>query len=686
METGLVLLTILAEIMIADFAADGLGGNFYCTDATILAANVTVGHGIHFVTSRTAIELRSTEGIRLTTTLRARFHLFYKSKVSYLLVQIMLERVALGSRQPIALCVEYLTKQISAKFEHIDLEQGLAALITCIICEVSSTTTEHSLIEYLHDGERCKGQLHQAEKLKPLILFLWHSGSMYYLLGGMTAIAYHTTLEEQYFINYGNLSFDKIWEFFDDQKLLAMLPSIHCRTFPEMEPSEMAMLVHSYYCQVEYGTTQLWSEEMHPLAMKYLLTLCSASTRLCELVKNYLLRNLAARMDKLSHNPLLLLEFILKWLKCEIAVEFVSDYANLQAQHPSCEKFFAAHYDQSCPTYVFTVGHLNTLWNLPGNPCTFCRRLDCYRCPVEIGKVKLPDALFYRTALTIYENYLHRKLIEIARSQGTRGAIDIWTRLTMVKTESDQRESWFSKPEMERIYREYLDKTEEHRRNHLSNKQLQIYLSNSAVNYRACFKVDDHYDPVVMEILFLIWTELRERQPEIECKAPLPASQGTKPTFRFEITEMGTFIATYWPPCMKALFERCRGERHLNNSERTRVSRFILDCRYEAEFARQLWREFFRNTDVGNCSEEVFWKEEYGVHFLYQEKATHRKLYPACGRMIELELCPLGDIEDVAQAACFRLGNETRGTLGKSQRQTWRIYGPMSYALMTQEN
>lgn len=596
----------------------------------------------------------------------------------------MLERIALGSRDPISLCAEYLLRNLSLKSEQV--EQAVRALLSCVLCEVSTATNEHSLVEYMWQGERCRGQLHHTEKLKPLILFVQEEHSIYYLLGGISAAAYQTVMNEYCFINYGNVKMEAIWTFFDDCKLLSMLPSIHCQHFPEMEPSEMAMLVHSYYCQVEYGLTQAWSEEMHPLAMKYLMVLCSASPRLCQLLQVYLMRSFTARLDMLKHNPLLLLEFVHKWLKLEIEVTYIDNYEQFQDEFPECERFYSAHTEQSCPTYVFTIASLAVLWNLPGNYCPLCNRLDCYRCPIRMGKVTLPDILFYQTASSAYGQYLHRKLIEIARKQGTRGAIDIWTRLTMTKTEEDQRETWFSKAEMNKIFQEYKGETSEHRRTHLNDKHLQTYLSNSAVNYRALLKVDDHYDPVVLEILFLIWSELRERQPETEYKAPLPPSQQSKPTFRFEVTELHAFINAYWPPCMKALFEQCVGPRHLNNSERVRVSRFLLDCRYEAEFARQLWREFFRNTDVGNCSEEAFWKEEYGVHFLYQEKAPRNKMFPVCGRMAELELCPLGDIEEVAQAKCFSLANEARAALGKLPRQKWIIYGPMSYALMTQEN
>lgn len=604
----------------------------------------------------------------------------------------MIEKIVLGSRDPAELCLEYVLKKLGSEFKHLQALSQLQLAFSCIICHVTPETTQHTLLEYRYGEELCRGQLHHRHKLKPLLLFLSHENGMFYLLGGMTLVYYHITLEERYFFTYGDLGFEQIWKFFDDQKLLGMMPSIHCREFPDIDCSEMAMLVHSYYCQLEYGAPQQWSEEVHPVAMKYLLVLCSASPRLCELVKPYLINSFNEKLERLKHNPVMLLAFVQKWLKLEMEVTFIEDYAQFQKQFPACERAYSAHFDstQNCPTFVFKVGFASAMWHLPGNACELCQRLDCPRSSIEIGKVCLTDYHLQRVATTAYQSYLHRKLIELARSLGTRGAIDIWTRLTMKKTEDDHKQFWFSKQEMERIYLEFRAETEAHRRTQVNDSLLQTFLSNSAVKYRANFRIDDYYDPVVTEVIFLVWNELRDRAPTAHCPTALPKTQaGDKPLFKYnfeEQTAIDEFIAQHWPPCIKDLYFQCTGDRHLVNSERIRVSRFILDCRYEPEFARQLWRSFFINTDVGNCSEEAFWKGVYGTHFLYQEKANKSHLYPSCGRMIELGTCPHGDIEDVAQNACACMGNETRAKLGKAPRHTWKIYGPKSYALMTQEN
>jgi len=604
----------------------------------------------------------------------------------------MIERIALGSREPTELCVEYLLKKLGSEFKHIQALPSLASLLTCVVCTVTPETGEHTLLEYQYGEEQCRGQLHYQHKLKPLLLFLSHENGLFYLIGGMPSAHYQTLLAERYFITYGDLNFDQLWSFFDDQKLLSMMPAIHCREFPDIDCSEMAMMVHQYYCHLEAGVAQQWSEEVHPMANKYLLVLCSASPRLSELVVPYLVNSFNEKLERLKHNPLLLLVFVQKWLKIEMGVTFISDYQEFQSQHSACERAYAAHFDaaQTCPVFVFTVRFSQAIWHLPGNVCELCGRLDCYRSPAEVGKISLADFYLRRVAVTAYQSYLHRKLIELARTLGTRGAIDIWTRLTMKKTEDDHKQFWFSKQEMERIYLEYHNATKAHRKKQINDQHLQTYLSNSAVKYRANFKVDDYYDAVVGEVLFLVWNELREREPVDRCTAALPKGGGpAKPAFSYSFesqTAIDEFITQHWPLCMQNLYFQCHGDRHLVNSERTRVSRFILDCRYEPQFARQLWRNFFINTVVGDCTEELFWKGEYGIHFLYQEKATKRNLFPSCGRMLESNHCPHGDIEDVAQSTCLRLGNESRAKLGKAPRHTWKIYGPMSYALMTQEN
>lgn len=595
----------------------------------------------------------------------------------------------MGSREPLELCVEYLCKTFGSEFKYLDSLPNLGSVLSCIICNVTPETKAHNLIECSNGS---KGQVHHSQKLKPLLLFLTQENGLYYLLGGMTCAYYQSFLAEHCFVTYGDLEFEQVRGFFNDQGLLSMMPSIHCREFSDIDCSEMAMLVHSYYCHLEYGIAQQWSEEVHPMANKYLLVLCSASPRLCGLVKPYLLNSFNEKLERLKHNPLLLLVFVQKWLKIELEVSFIEDYSEFQTKFSRCERAYAAHFDaaQTCPSYVFTVGFSQALWHLPGNLCELCKRMDCYRSPVEVGKIRFTDFHLQRVALTAYQSYLHRKLIELARTLGTRGAIDIWTRLTMKKTEDDHKQFWFSKDEMERIYLEYREATEEHRRKQINDSHLQTYLSNSAVKYRANFRVDDYYDAVVTEVLFLIWNELREREPISRCATALPKNNNTeRPAFQYSIEDqnaMDEFVAQHWPKCMQNLYFQCFGDRHLVNSERTRVSRFILDCRYEPEFARRLWRSFFLKTKVGDCTEDQFWKGEYGVHFLYQEKATKRNLFPSCGRMMEIDACPLGDIEEVAQSNCFKLGNESRVGLGKAPRQMWKIYGPMSYALMTQEN
>lgn len=65
---------VLAEIVVANFATDLLACNLNSTDATVVAADMTVSHSVHSVTGGAAVELRSAKGNRLATALRTRFH------------------------------------------------------------------------------------------------------------------------------------------------------------------------------------------------------------------------------------------------------------------------------------------------------------------------------------------------------------------------------------------------------------------------------------------------------------------------------------------------------------------------------------------------------------------------------------------------------------------------------------
>lgn len=599
----------------------------------------------------------------------------------------MLERIALGTKEPEKLCFDYLVKRLTLKFEHVS-ENGISALFTCVVCTVCPETNSHSLLTYYYEEKQCYGQLHHQHRLKPLILFLCQDGGTYYLLGGMSIVQYNAILLENWCISYGDIKEADIWRFFDDRGLLSMMPSIHCHDFPDMDPSELANLVYSDYCQVEYGVTRKWDEEMHPLVMKYLIALCSASPRLSQALQQYLVNSFVAKLEQIQHNPLILLEFVLKWLQCELPIEFVENYEQVKSSR--CADFCAHHnpFEPSCPSFLFTVPISEVLWQLPNNPCIQCNALNCPRSIASRGKIDLPDFMLRHVAKSIYANYLHRHLIEVARSQGTRAAIDVWTRLTMKKTDDSQRETWFIKEELDQLFKEYWNATEKHRRTAVNEHQLRVYLSNAAVNYRALFKIDEHYDPMVFEIIFMVWTELRERRGEIEQhQVSQLVSAINNFSFTVENTEFSQFVDTYWPPCMRNLFHLCKGERHLNNGERTMVSRFLLDCRYESAFARALWREFFVRTDVGDCTDAEFWKGEYGQHFVFQEKHLKKKSYfPRCASVQTLGHCPLGDIEDAAKATCFNMANECRVAMGKPARRNWRIFGPMSIALMKQEN
>jgi hypothetical protein len=600
----------------------------------------------------------------------------------------MLDRILLGKGNVFELCYAHVMRQISQRFRIIEPNAIVKSLFQCFRCHITEKTTTQSLFEYFCGEIRCRGQLHHSERSKPLLLFVHVVDEQVFLLGGLTFVEYTRLLEEQCFIDYSNISLERVERFFDDSNLLSYASPFDTTKFQEMNPSEVGMLVHSYYCNLESGISQKWDDQIHPVVMRYLLVLCSASPRLVGMLKNYLIKNFIERLERLEHNPLFLAEFIAAWLKFDMCVVPLSDYAEFRQRYPDCEQFYAAHWEvqQTSPAFVVLAPILTAVWHLPGNPCTVCQHLNCPRSAPIVGRLPLPDNMLKQIGIAAFENLLHERLIRLARTEGTNSAIDIWTRLTMKKTDEDFREYWFNKDEMSKIYREYVDETKPHRRTPMHLHQMQVFLSNAAANYRARFQVDPYYDPVVFEVLFLVWSELREREPIAEWNAPLPKGQ-SRETFKMSVPdeEIQIFINTYWPPCMRNLFFLCEGERHLSNAERTRVSRFILDSRYEPEFGRRIWREFFRNTTI-NTDEEAFWRGEYGAHFLYQENAIRRSLFPSCSRMIESGHCVHNDIEALARSKCLSLANNQRAAMLKEPRPGWQIYGPMSYSLLTQSS
>lgn len=597
----------------------------------------------------------------------------------------MLDQLYLGKGDARELCSAYLHRKMEQKFRVLD-PQLLDCVFQCFECQIRESTTIHSLLEYFCGETLCRGQLYHTERSKPLLLFVRVEGEKVFLLGGLTFADYTKLLEEQCFIDYNNITLERVENFFNDSGLLSYTSPFDQRKFTEMEPAEMGALVHSYYFNLEAGISQKWDDNIHPVVMRYLLVLCSASPRLSEMLKTYLLNNFIERLDRLAHNPLFVAEFIAAWLKFDMRTIPVTDYAEFRERFPECECFYAAHWEmaQSCPAFLVLAPVMTCLWHLPGNPCSICQREDCPRSGPFVGKVPLPENMLRHIGITAFENFLHQRLIRLARNEGTNSAIDIWTRLTMKKTEDDFREYWFSKAEMSQLYHECVNETKPHRRTAPHLHQIQVFLSNAAANYRARFQVDPYYDPVVFEVLFLIWAELRERESLTEWNAPLPNAPKREP-FKFNVAneELVQFIEQHWPPCMRKLFHQCEGERHLTNAERMRVSRFILDSRYEPEFGRRLWREFFRRTTI-NTDEESFWRGSYGAHFLYQENAARRSLFPSCARMRESGHCVHADIEDIARNNCLNLANHRRREMDKESLPNWVIFGPMSFSLLTQ--
>lgn len=599
----------------------------------------------------------------------------------------MLKKALLGTGDTHELCSAHLLRQMTQKFRILDPTALIESVFQYFECQITETTAPHCLLEYFCNGTLCRGQLHHSERAKPLLLFVSIENDRTFLLGGITFTHYTRLLEEQCFIDYSNITLENIEHFFEDHGLLAYISPFDRNKFVEMEPTEMGSLVHSYYCNLEAGISQKWDDSIHPMVMRYLLVLCSASPRLSSMLKTYLLNNFVERLKRLAHNPLFVAEFVAAWLKFDFEVVPIESYIDFRERYYECELFYTAHFEveQSCPAYVILAPVTTCLWHLPGNPCTICHRVDCRRSAPRIGRLPLPDRMLHDVGVTAFENFLHRRLIRLARQEGTNAAIDIWTRLTMTKTDnSDFREFWFDRAEMSQLYREIVAESEPHRRTTPHLHQMQVFLSNAAANYRARFQVDPYYDPVVFEVLFLIWSELRERDTPTEWNAPLPTAKTREP-FQLSVAdeEITEFTQRFWPPCMQKLFNECEDERHLNNTERVRVSRFILDSRYPPELGRRLWREFFRRTRI-NTDEEAFWRGEYGAHFLYQENAVRRSLFPSCARMRESNHCVHPDIEDIARSNCLNLANAKRVEAGKEPRPNWRIYGPMSYSLLTQ--
>lgn len=317
-------------------------------------------------------------------------------------------------------------------------------------------------------------------------------------------------------------------------------------------------------------------------------------------------------------------------------------------------KFHNTHYpSMPTPSFVFYVD-ISTVPALMAPACPRCRRSPCVRLPVERGKVVLThlELDLYLPALW---KQRYEEMVFTMQLSGACYLSDHWARPASEKVQLAEEARYFH--EAAKALREHFSPV-------LLEEVLIPTFYDATDNWNWYF--DWNFDQLTTS------------------EDTTVSVSGDLPTTRDQLIE---YAQRYWPPCMQALVELCKGHRHLQHEERIKMAALLRVFGYSPAQAEQLWWNLFRETlaNTHYVTQEAFLEGEHGQVIINDYKANkQRNVGVHCESLIRKKLCPFvetGDIEDLVSTArkhCTESLQKYRASKGLRELR-YPIYSPKNY-------
>lgn len=460
------------------------------------------------------------------------------------------------------------------------------------------------------------------------------------------------------------------------------------------------------YCKFQLGIgLEQWSLH-HPVVFNWIVFIVSGNDRLAEQFINYECTQFKQRINKLASNPLLLFEYVKKWLRIDLDPFLLEQYRRSVSRPKLMEKdplwrvteFMKMHADAaySVPSHCVFVPSEACPWQIVNTNCVYCESFHCVRCPNRRGCVMLPLIEFLSVGIFGLRKLLRNMIFRCRYKHRTYEGFDLWP-VVGKDTSTEQIQ--------EQIKNAMIELGVGMEENQLSAVQKSIRETIEALRDVRLFSERDYL--IVHRVVLPFWKEAADTKQEHllpfdehpfweGCRPPPEKKAQPNASSGFDFSSVTSrdllFYELEKAPCMAKLAETCRGPGHAKNEERMILFYFICARSTSKKMAQQLVLWLFGETDVFlkecNGREEDFWRHDIGrsLEFVWD---NYRKTDKMCRRIMEKGFCVHGtledtdDIEDLFQKGtqrCTEQLNDARNALElPPMPPNFRVFAPVRF-------
>lgn len=575
----------------------------------------------------------------------------------------------------------------------------LYELTTIVHCEFSGTEQlkDTVVFDFLRNGSPVQRKAYSH------LLFVSTYQMHQVVVGALMNSTFEETMSKKFCITFEDLQVRETSAMFYGHSLFLskdyyMLDG--CNANPTERDAKLGERLLSRFNAFELKQDLVFWSKYEPFVFHWMLVLVSGCDYYAEKFIDFECRQLQNRLDQLKHNVLMQFEYAKKWLRWDLTpipleihrnannIKFLDFDDPLRFIYEHCND----HYPDA-PSHLLDVTADMVNWQRPNVKCIQCDKYDCMKCPIAEGKLKVPIQMTPYLAVKTLRTHLRDVIQRYRQRYHTRHGFDVWPEVGSNPTEV----------EIDAYIRRTFNEAGRPKRVHAEIAVEQFIRSTATrVVDLQLFTELDYL--IVKRVVLPLWKHMAEMSEDdytpIPPKAATPAPRGVmdKPTsrptlFTFDhITTKEQFDEEFSkPPCVKRMIETCIGDKHIGNTERVQMFRFITAKATTHDQAKLLCLFLFQDTNVfkhtcGSNPEE-FWKHDIGRSFIYVLE-NYTKRDPTCKSWIEKDICVhakagVGDIEDLMNAAthvCTEMINKTRTSTGKYPLPPkFQIWSPVKF-------